>query len=114
MSTTTIVTKQSLVSMLQTSREKQAQIIGRALVALFDRQTGDEQERNQTRHENDLGFQHSDAKRGTITAKYFLKHRTLQDWQIEPWLAPQGAKGYPRIAKYSRQLNEIALEKRKG
>jgi len=111
---TTIVTKQSLLAMLQASRERQAKVVGRALVALFHRQTDDEQVANSTKHENDLGFQHSDAKRGTITAKYFLKHGTLQDWQVEPWLAPQGRKGYPRIVKYSRQLNEIALAKSKG
>ncbi len=110
----TIVTKQSLLAMLQASQERQAQVVGRALVALFHRQTVDEKEVNSTRHENDLGFQHSDAKRGSITAKYFLKHGTLQGWQIEPWLAPQGRHGYPRIAKYSRQLNEIALAKSKG
>ena len=111
---TAIVTKQSLLEMLNTSREKRAHVVGRALVALFTRQTLDEQASNATKHENDLGFQHSDAKRGTITAKYYLKHGTLQDWQVEPWLAPQGVKGYPRIVKYSRQLNEIALAKRKA
>jgi hypothetical protein len=111
---TMIVTKQSLLTMLQTSRERQAQVVGRALVALFLRQTEDEKDANKTNHDNDVGFQHSDAKRGSITAKYFLKHGTLLDWQVEPWLAPQGNKGYPRIAKYSRQLNEIALAKRKG
>ena len=110
----TIVTKESLLAMLQASRERQAKVVGRALVALFHRQTDDEQVANSTKHENDLGFQHSDAKRGTITAKCFLKHGTLQDWQVEPWLAPQGRKGYPRIVKYSRQLNEIALAKSKG
>ena len=45
--------------------------IGRALVHLFRRQTEDEQESNSTRHDNQRGFTSSDARRGSITAKYY-------------------------------------------
>jgi hypothetical protein len=106
-----IVTKDSLMALLSASPERQAQVVGRALIALFRRQTDAEQAKNTTDIWNDVGFQGSDAKSGSIGAKYFLKHGTLLDWQVAKWLKPQGAKGYPRIVKYSRQLNEIANAK---
>lgn len=105
-----LVTKQSLADMLNSSREKRIAVIGRALVALFNRQVEDEKQSNDTRHLNCQGFAPCDAYSGTLTAKYYLKHRTLLDWQIEKWMAPT-ATGFPKIAKYSRQLNEVANEK---
>lgn len=105
-----IVTKESLAKLLETSDERKAQIVGRALVVLFNRQVEDEKVSNDTRHLNMRGFAPCDARSGTLTAKYFLKHRSLLDWQIERWLAPT-PQGYPRIAKYTRQLNEAANEK---
>jgi hypothetical protein len=86
-----------------------AKFIGRALVALFNRQLEDEKSTNDTRHENSKGFSSSDAKSGTLTAKYFLKHKTLESWQVEKWTREE--RGRPRICKYARQLNEIAEEK---
>jgi hypothetical protein len=104
-----IVTKESLLNMLDASPEKKAQIVGRALVVLFNRQVEDEKTSNDTRHLNMQGFAPCDAYSGTLTAKYFLRHRRLLDWQLERWLAPT-SKGYPRIVKYTRQLNEAANE----
>lgn len=106
-----IVTKQSLTEMLNSSKEKQIQIIGRALVALFNRQVEDEKSTNDTKYRNGIGFTPSDAKSGTLTAKYFLKHKTLLEWQVEKWLV-RTSSGFPKIVKYSRQLNEVALEKK--
>jgi hypothetical protein len=105
-----IVTKDSLLQLLDCSPERKAQIVGRALVVLFNRQVEDEKTSNDTRHLNMRGFAPCDAYSGTLTAKYYLKHRRLLDWQLERWLAPT-SKGYPRIAKYTRQLNEAANEK---
>lgn len=105
-----LVTKDSLVALLERDRETQIKVIGRALVALFHRQVEDEKISNDTKHHNLQGFTPADAYIGTITAKYFLKHRTLLDWQIDKWTKVT-ATGYPRIAKYSRQLNEVANEK---
>mgnify|MGYP000209306595 CR=1 FL=1 len=106
-----IVTKDSLKQMLeQSDEEKRARIIGRALVALFNRQTREEQASNDTRQFNNVGFSGADAKSGSLTAKYFLKHRRLEKWQIERWLKPS-KNGYPRICKYAAQLNEVACEK---
>lgn len=107
-----IVTKDSLIRMIETADENKLQvIIGRALVGIFNRQTQDEQRINDTRVHNLMGFVPCDAHSGSITAKYFLKHRKLLDWQVERWIKPNN-KGVPRIAKYWRQLNEIANEKR--
>lgn len=87
--------------------ENPTKVIGRALVAIFNRQTADERNRNTTQNNNGVGFTQGDARIGCIGAKYFLKHGTLEDWQLKIWLMPNG-KGQPRIVKYSNQLNEIA------
>jgi len=122
-----IVTKESLHLMLVAApKEKQIQILGRALVALFERQTESEQSTNNTHLHNGAGFSGADAKSGSLTAKYFLKHKTLLDWQIEKWMRIRAKKTrvnptgdvegtdqilYPRICKYADQLNEIAVAK---
>jgi hypothetical protein len=108
---TAIVTKQSLARMLnEADATKRAHIIGRALVALFERQTAAEQSSDSTDQSNSIGFASCDARGGSLTAKSFLKNRTLADWQVEQWIRPQ-RNGLPRICKYDRQLNEIAEEK---
>ena len=107
----TIVTHSSLTKMLfDSNADRRAQIIGRALVALLKRQTQDERTANTTNVHNNRGFMSCDARSGSIGAKYFLKHGTLLDWQVEKWMKPT-ASGTPRIVKYSKQLNEVANEK---
>lgn len=106
-----IVTRESLEQMLFTaSPEKRAKIIGRAMVALFKRQTESERMSNTTDNLNNQGFSGSDARRGSITAKYFIKHGTLLEWMVEQWMKPQ-RNGCPRIVKYWKQLNEVAVAK---
>ena len=106
-----IVTRDSLINMINTAdHDRRVKIIGRALVALFKRQTEDERASNDTSHNNMRGFAGCDARPGSITAKYFIKNGNLLDWQVERWIAP-AKNGLPRIAKYARQLNEVALDK---
>lgn len=106
-----IVTKDSLQRMLTDAEDpKRAQIIGRALVVLFERQTASEKAAATTDENNNIGFAGCDAKSGTLTAKYFLKHKTLADWQIEKWMK-LSSSGYFRICKYAKQLNEAAIIK---
>ncbi len=106
-----IVTRDSLQKMLDNADAvKRQHIVGRALIALFARQTEDEQRDNQTKLDNNVGFAGCDSKSGSLTAKSYLKHQSLQDWQVEKWLK-RGANGYARICKYAGQLNEIALAK---
>jgi len=102
-----IVTKQSLAAMLQ-DEVKREHVIGRALVRLLERQTRNEQAANVTNDHNHCGFNSADAKSGSITAKYYIKHKKLESWMVERWMKP--SHGYPRICRYSRQLNEIAIE----
>jgi hypothetical protein len=84
-------------------------IVGRALVALFDRQTQDEKAVNDTNKLNTVGFSAADAKSGSLTAKFYLKHNRLEDWQVEKWT--RLIKGYARLCKYARQLNDVAVRK---
>lgn len=107
----TIVTKQSLNHLLQ-DPTKRANVIGRALVVLFHNQTQSEQADNTTKIYNDIGFTGADAKSGSLTAKFYLKHGTLLQWQINRWMKP-GKSGFPRLCKYHRQLNIAAERKAK-
>ncbi len=102
-----LVTKQQMINALQDERPgfKEA-YIGKALVATFNYQTEDEKSHNGTETNNNIGFSGSDARDGSITAKYFLKHRTLLPWMVENWM--RDWRGAPRITKYARQLNMVA------
>lgn len=105
------VTRQSLTELLNDPRGHRfvQHVVGRALVALFERQTRDEQSTNDTREWNTIGFAGCDARQGCLTAKYYLKHRRLEEWMVAQWTKP--FRGRPRLTKYHRQLNEIAEEK---
>mgnify|MGYP000143741699 CR=1 FL=1 len=109
-----IVTKESLIKMLSNSNVQYVDaVIGRALVGLLQRQTKAEQFSNETAENNGVGFTGADGHSGALTAKSFMKNGKLMDWQREMWLKPN-KNGLPRIAKYHKQLNEIAMEKRKA
>jgi hypothetical protein len=106
-----IVTKDSIKQALQNhDKAYQIQFVGRALVVLFNLQTESEQACNDTNTENSVGFSKCDSHSGCLTAKSFLKNKTLLDWQLEKWLKPEKS-GYPRIAKYHKQLNLAAERK---
>lgn len=106
----TIITKDSLTELVTRGDQVAMHAIGRALVHLLRRQTEAEQRSNTTMIYNNIGFTGADARSGSITAKYYIKHQRLEDWQIERWLKP-GKSGYPRIAKYWRQINDEAEKK---
>ncbi len=104
----TKVTRAALIAMLNDPRGHAyvQHVVGRACVALFNRQTEAEQARNDTEVLNDEGFSGSDARQGSLTAKYYLKHKRLEAWQVEQWTKEW--RGRPRLAKYWKQLNEVA------
>lgn len=109
-----LVTSQSLQQLIQqASSDKQNRIVGRALVAIFNRQTESERNSNVTDTNNNIGFASCDARQGSIAAKSFIKHGKLHDFQLERWLKPR-ADGSPMICKYHRQLNEIAVARQQG
>lgn len=109
---TAIVTRDSLQNMLDSSNADYVMhVVGRALVALFNRQTEGEKATNSTNVDNGIGFAGCDAISGTLTAKSYLKNRKLQDWQVEKWLK-RGKNGYSRLSKYHAQLNQVAQAKK--
>ena len=57
-----------------------------------------------------LTFTSADALSGSLTAKYYLKHKTLQGWQVDRW-TKLNKRGDMRIAKYWAQLARAAEEK---
>lgn len=106
-----IVTRESLQHMLNHSdQEYVARVVGRALVRIFERQTASEQHANDTTDSNGIGFAGCDAKSGSMTAKFFMKHHRLETWQVERW-TKKGKNGFARLCKYHAQLNEIAMAK---
>lgn len=102
--------KAQLVQLITRNDEVAVHAIGRALVHLFNRQTRDEQAANDTRVHNLRGFTSADARQGCIHAKYYLKHRSLQPWQVRHWLKAD-RKSNLRLGKYWRQLSEEAAKK---
>jgi hypothetical protein len=108
---TSIVTRESLQMMLSNPNPLYVQrVVGKALSALLTRQTEEEKHENVTKINNSVGFTGADARSGTLTAKYFLKHNNLEDWMVERWLKV-GKSGFSRLTKYHKQLNEIAETK---
>jgi len=106
-----VVTRDTLRNMLRNDNTKYVDaVIGRALLAILKRQTDDEARAADTKYTNGVGFSSADAKSGTLTAKAFAKNKSLLDWQRNKWLKP-AKNSYPRLCKYAKQLNEIALEK---
>ncbi len=106
-----IVTRESLTSLISVENpEFVNRVIGRALVALYDRQTAAEKNATSTLNDNDIGFTGADARQGSLTARYFLKHGTLLEWQRELW-TKRNVRGVPRLAKYWKQLDEVAQAK---
>jgi len=106
-----LVSRESLQALIDNaSPKKQQVIIGRALVALLDRQTQDEQSSNTTNKSNNVGFTGADAFSGSISAKYYIKNKSLKDFVVEKW-TKRAKNGFARLTKYHKQLNEIAIEK---
>ena len=111
--TTKLVTRQWMIDfILNKERAAVVEFVGRALVGLLNRQTDAEQQTNETREDNGIGFTGADAYSGSITAKYYIKNKTLARWMVKKWIKPN-KNGVPRIAKYHYQLNEIAVAKKR-
>lgn len=105
---TEIVTKQWLADKLSAATEtKKKYIIGRALAAIYNRQTADEQSSTATIKRNGVGFSGPDARVGSIGARMFLAHKTVEGWVLNVWMRP-ASDSLPRICKYAAQLNDIA------
>jgi hypothetical protein len=106
-----IVTRESLQKLLDNPNPQfVARVVGKALVVLFNNQTADEKSANTTNKDNGIGFTGADAMRGSLTAKSFMAHNNLLDWQVAIW-TKKNNKGFSRLTKYHKQLNEAAKVK---
>jgi hypothetical protein len=74
--------------------------VERAMVAIYNRQTADEQVSSDTKHQNGVGFTGADARLGTYYAKWVLKGNSLTGNHL--------MKARMMSQKYVRQLSEIA------
>ena len=107
-----LVTRDSINVMLMNSNsEFVMHVVGKALVGIFNRQTEDEKQVNSTTKHNGIGFSGSDAKGGSLSAKFYIKHKRLEPWMVLKWTKVSERTGYPRLCKYHTQLNEIANQK---
>lgn len=105
-----IVTKSTITNLLNSDNPAKVEaVIGRALVVLLNNQTADEQRETQTKYNNGMGFAGADARSGTMTAKYWMKHKRLEDWMVEKW-----TRNPNRLSKYWRQLDASAQVKARG
>lgn len=102
-----IVTKESLITMLSGTPHYVEHVVGRALMVIFYNQTADEASSNDTKEQNGIGFTGADARGGSITAKYYIKHQRLEDWMVDNWTR-RNSNGVPRLAKYHKQLDIAA------
>ena len=106
-----IVTRESLTDMIETANDAKKQaIVGRALVVVFNNQTENEKAVNETNQDNGVGFTGADARAGSLTAKFWLKHQRLEDWMVDNWTR-KNVNGVMRLAKYHKQLNAAAEKK---
>ena len=102
------VTKEWLATQVRVDANK---VIGRALMAIYKRQTQAEQQATTTKNQNGIGFSKPDARVGSIGARMFMSHGRLDAWIIQRWTRPT-KDGMPSICKYAKQLDEIAEERR--
>ena len=77
--------------------------VERAVIAIFRRQTADEQATEETRHRNHRGFAACHARRGSYYARWCLAGRHLDGQHLA--LARRMTK------HYTAQLAEVAAEK---
>lgn len=92
-------------------------LVYRMALRLFERQTGDEQERNSTTHRNNLGFNAADARKLSPIIKGAMAFNTEYENKF-----PGKHYGFSfkqcivvsrRMVKYAQQLADIASEAEK-
>lgn len=105
------ITLERILQLLMHPGELGRKAVGRALVALNNRQTIDEQREQETKYNNNKGFQKCHAKRGTSMAGYVERNGALTNAQWQWWTSPAPGGTRPRITIYASQLLAIALEK---
>jgi hypothetical protein len=98
--------KSNIVRLLHTNDRA----VARALVALTERQTADEQTSRNTRYRNGQGFRPCHARLGTSMAQFYERNGYLSGAQLSYWRQPQ-RDGRTRIEIYANQLLDIARDR---
>jgi hypothetical protein len=80
--------------------------VERGVLAIYNRQTSDEKVIGITRHTNGRGFNGPDSRVGTYYANWIIKGNRLTGRHL--------INARIMIMKYSKQLLEVALEKKKA
>jgi hypothetical protein len=80
--------------------------VERAIVTIYNRQTQDEQNSEETKHSNGIGFSGAHARLGTYLAKWILSDRHLNRKFLD--------KGRAMMMHYTGQLLEEAQAKAQG
>lgn len=93
--------EQNIIDLLNQEGERGAAAVTRAVIAIYNRQTADEQAVGDTRVHNNIGFNGADAKYLSFCASYAIKtKRSLNGKHLD--------KARSKIIKYRKQLVEIA------
>lgn len=79
--------------------------VERAIVAIYHRQTFDEQATKETKHHNNMGFSSAHSRLGTYYAEWVLKGNHLTGNHLE--------KARKIALRYTDQLLKVAKEKTK-
>lgn len=92
-------TEAQIVELLNTN----VRAVERAILALYKRQTTEEQRTQGTHQHNNVGFSAADAKRLSFIAEFLQKGGHLKTETCKKYL--------PRVLKYRKQLAAIANER---
>ncbi len=96
--------EEKVVAVLARTDKAATEFVGRAVYALFERQTRDEQALDATMLHNGVGFSGCDAEILSSFAKFWKKTGFLTPKQL--------VIARKKLPKYRKQLAEIAEEKR--
>ncbi len=83
--------------------DRSLEAVERAIVAIYKRQTADEQAAYETKHHNRVGFAACHAGLGTYYAKWILSGKHLSGSHVE--------RARRMVRHYAGQLHQIALSK---
>lgn len=78
--------------------------VERAILAIHNRQTQDEQASHTTRYSNGIGFRANHASKGSYYAKWLLQGKHLSPWHL--------SQARTIALHYTKQLTEIANSKK--
>jgi len=89
-------TRTQIVAILKTRDDA----VDRAMLRIWQLQTKDEQKTDATKHRNNVGFNATDAKKGSYYARWVKSGRKLSGHYLD--------HARRMAIKYSRQLTDIA------